>query len=77
MTAARGLTNHEICESIERVHKKLLRMRFTTAESTRGAIVLTAYWSGEFTREEAWADADAIMAKLPNRGAIECPENLS
>jgi hypothetical protein len=65
MTARCGITNHQLVESFERVHKHLLRLGFTDHESTRGAACLTFALSGEFTREQAWEAADEIAAQAP------------
>jgi hypothetical protein len=64
-TARCGITNHEMLHALEGFRKSLVEKGHSERESLRCALALTFARSGAFTREQAWADADEIMAKLP------------
>lgn len=65
-TTRHGITNHELVESFERLHKHLKQLGYSEQESTRGAMALTFALSGEFSREQAWQAADDVVKLIPH-----------
>lgn len=65
-TYRRGISNHLMVESFERLYKHLLTLGYSDVESLHGAMVMTFMLSGEFTREQAWEAADEILGTLPS-----------
>jgi hypothetical protein len=65
-TRRRGISDHEITESIERVHKRLLALGFSEADATRGAVTLTAAFSGKFSRAQAFEAGFAATTQTPH-----------
>lgn len=64
-TARHGITNHELVESFERLHKHLLRLGYSEKEAARGAMALTFAFSGQHTREQVWEDTDDVTKLIP------------
>ncbi len=63
-TSERGLSDHLLVESFERLHKWLRKLGFADGEATRGALQMTFVLCGELPRREAREATADIIERL-------------